>query len=132
MKLTHILRGAGPVAHYPTLVATGTAFEGNIQTAVGIQIDGVLIGNLQSDGRASAPLYIGEQGRVEGNVKGEHIIIAGTVQGNIHCEGRLELLAGAQVLGDIAYQQLSVQPTARTTGKLSHLEDANLTEASAS
>ena len=56
-----------------------TTVTGNISASTDIRIDGILQGNLDCQGK----VIIGEQGRVQGDIKAVNAEIMGTVCGNI-------------------------------------------------
>jgi len=60
-------------------------------------------------------LSVGKQGHLNGIVRAKHVILAGKVEGQIHCE-LLELLAGCQLHGEVYCHDLVVEKGARFIG----------------
>lgn len=89
--------------------------EGNLKfnTPTNLRINGKFEGELETKGT----LTIGEKADVKARViKGENIIIAGKVSGNIISEKRLELSASAKVIGDIKTPILIINEGAMLKG----------------
>lgn len=74
-------------------------------TAGSVRIDGEVDGDI----RADADVVIGESGRVRAGIKAVNLVIAGTVIGQVHVSGRLELLATGRLDGDAVMQTLIVE-----------------------
>jgi cytoskeletal protein CcmA (bactofilin family) len=76
-------------------------------------------------------LSVGKQGHLNGIVRAKHVILAGKVEGQIHCE-LLELLAGCHLQGEVYCQDLVVEKGARFIGSTKHSATAVAIEALAS
>jgi cytoskeletal protein CcmA (bactofilin family) len=107
---------------YHSIISAGTVLEGNVRTNSGFRIDGTLLGNITAEESNNSPIAIGPDGKVEGNIQGLRIIIAGTVVGDIFCNGLLELLPRAQILGDIQYKSISIGLNAKISGAMSQFD----------
>jgi cytoskeletal protein CcmA (bactofilin family) len=83
----------------------GTQVTGNIIAPNDIRIDGVLIGNLDCQGR----VIIGTQGKIEGDVTCNNAIIEGTFTGTIVVKELLTVKDSGVVNGDITTDKLMVQ-----------------------
>ena len=90
-----------------TIIGEKTRVEGTLHTQDTTRIDGRIKGEAISDGY----LIIGENGYVEGDIRSENMLIAGTVQGNIFVRERLE------VTGDITTKALMIAEGASFAGK---------------
>ncbi|WP_051432018.1 bactofilin family protein [Rhodovibrio salinarum] len=86
------------------------AITGDLVSAGDIQIDGQVKGDVAAD-----TLTIGEQGQVEGKVRGERVRVCGTVEGEIE-GGTVTLAASARVQGDVVHDSLAIEPGARLEG----------------
>jgi len=80
--------------------------------AVNLRINGKFEGKLETKGT----LMIGEHAVVNADIKGEHIVVAGTVNGNIKAEANIKLVAPARVIGDIETPLLSIEDGATLEG----------------
>ncbi len=87
-----------------TLLARGAHFAGKVSFEQDAQIDGVVEGELHS----TAELTVGETGEVRAGIQGCSVRVFGRVTGDIECSERLELLAGAQVSGNITSPRLII------------------------
>ncbi|SHK44761.1 bactofilin family protein [Thermocrinis minervae] len=96
------------------LIAPGTVIEGNLNVeSEGInRIDGRLVGNVKGKGS----LIIGEKGSVKGDVQVAHVIVYGTVEGNIVAK-TLEIKATGKVTGNLQVEELTIERGALFNGE---------------
>jgi cytoskeletal protein CcmA (bactofilin family) len=81
-----------------TLLASGSTIEGNLILDHGLSLFGIVDGNvITNDGL----LHIGPGGLVKGQIEGEHVRIDGTVEGDVHARGSMEI--NGRVKGNIFY-----------------------------
>lgn len=88
-----------------THIASGTSFEGNIESLGNIRIDGVIVGNV----KCKAKIVMGESALVEGNVISQNAEIAGEVRGLIEVTDLLVLKPTGIVNGDIVANKMVVE-----------------------
>jgi len=81
-----------------------TEIEGTLKFSGSFQIDGHFNGNIES----SSVLIIGENGKVESDIKIGVIIINGEVSGNIQAKERVEINPKGRVIGTITTPSLIV------------------------
>lgn len=97
-----------------TLLAPGTMIEGNVILDHGLSLFGIVDGNLIAN---EGLLHIGQGGLVKGQVEGEHVRIDGTVEGDLHARGSLEV--NGRVKGNIFYcGTIRLGPSASLEGQL--------------
>jgi excisionase family DNA binding protein len=80
---------------------------------VNLRINGSFEGTLDTKGS----LTIGENSSVSADIKGEQIVIAGKVIGNINADNQIRILSTAHIVGDITTPLLSVESGAVLQGK---------------
>lgn len=97
-----------------SIIAEGTTFRGDFETAGNLRVDGKIIGNIVS----TANVAIGKGGAVEGNIAAATIKVSGRVQGNLDVSGRLVLDASSSVSGEIKAKVLTVEEGATLNGKI--------------
>ena len=83
-----------------------TTVTGNISASTDIRIDGILQGNLDCQGK----VIIGEQGRVQGDIKAVNAEIMGTT---------LVLKSSSFLEGNITVTTLVIEPNAHLNGQCS-------------
>lgn len=88
-----------------TILGQETLFEGLLTTDETVRIDGLLKGEIRSEGS----VIIGETGRVDGNIHAQDILVAGFVDGNIICDERMEVTSTGMVVGDIVTKVLVIE-----------------------
>jgi cytoskeletal protein CcmA (bactofilin family) len=95
-----------------TVIGAQTHIEGSITVAGGLRVLGTVEGELVIEG----PIWVAEHGRVTASLLATQVSVAGTVEGRIHCSGRVELLPTAQVTGEVQAEALVIRDGARFEG----------------
>lgn len=96
-------------------VLAGTSIEGEINSDGDMRIDGRLKGTINISGK----LVIGENGKVEGEVRCTNANVSGALEGKVEVVELLSLAASARVMGDVVTGKLAVEPGAEFTGSCS-------------
>lgn len=94
------------------MINTGTEIKGDILSGGDIRFDGILSGNLITEGK----VVIGDTGHVKGEIRCKNSDIAGEIEGKIFVSDLLSLKSTAKVLGDIQAGKLSIEPGCIFTG----------------
>ncbi len=101
--------------------------EGSTQIGKSVSIRGELSGNedLFLDGRfegtvtlEDSRLTIGPNAVITADLHVRDLIVFGTVEGNVHATGRIELRQSAIVNGDILASRLSIEESASVRGRV--------------
>lgn len=87
------------------LISSGTSITGNITCTGDIRVDGMLQGNLTTNGK----LVTGSGSEVEGDIKILSGKIGGIIKGNIFATGVLEIERTARIEGNISSNGLIIQ-----------------------
>ncbi len=103
-----------------TLVGSDTRVTGDIQFTGGAHVDGFVKGNVRALNDANAVLSISETGTVEGSVTVTHLLLNGTVKGDVVVSERVELGQTARVIGNVQYKLIEMAIGAEVNGKLVH------------
>lgn len=96
-----------------TILGPGAVFDGNLTVPEAIRIDGIVNGNCD----CKKNLVIGQEGRVEGNITAQNVVISGKVTGDIVVEGKLELYSTGNVTGNITARSLVIDEDAYFDGR---------------
>lgn len=91
----------------------GARVEGKLELPGTFRLDCAMKGNLQSAGT----LILGEHASFEGQIDGNHVVIAGRFDGTIHAKSKVELQARAVVTGEISTPCLIMDPGALFDGR---------------
>jgi cytoskeletal protein CcmA (bactofilin family) len=110
-------------AETTSLIAAGTRIRGDIDFSGRLHVDGTIEGALRGDGE-NAVLTISESAKIAGEILAPHIIINGTVTGDVSATQRLELASGARVEGNVYYKVMEMSAGAEINGKILHRVDA--------
>ena len=103
-----------------TLVGRNTRVTGDIEFSGGFHVDGYIKGNIQADLDSNSVVSISESGTVEGSVCVPHVVLFGTVKGDVSARERVQLGASARVIGNVYYNLIEMAIGAEVNGKLIH------------
>jgi cytoskeletal protein CcmA (bactofilin family) len=95
-----------------SILGSDTAIKGDIASASDLHIDGRVEGDIRC-----AALVQGETSEIAGSIVAQSAKLAGLVEGTIDA-GELVVLKTARILGDVAYDTLSIEPGAKIDGRL--------------
>lgn len=109
-----------PVRHFDTLISNKTSLTGDIAFAGGLHLDGRIKGNVRAEENSDAVIRISEVGEVEGDVFSPHVIINGTVHGDVYASKHLELASKASIKGNVYYNLIEMAMGAEVNGNLVH------------
>lgn len=111
------------VNQYPgktTVVANDAELRGNVRFTGAIQVDGRVIGNIDTD---DGLVSVTRDGYVEGVIKAPKVTLDGTVVGDVYAAEHLQLDAQARVDGDLYYRFMEMVTGAQINGQLRYLGD---------
>ena len=95
-----------------SILAEGLKIEGNVLAEGKIRIDGEINGDIKGD-----YIILGETSKIKGNIFSEFNVIMGTVEGNITSQ-EVEIKTTGKIRGDIVTQKLSIEPGASIEGNI--------------
>lgn len=113
-----------PAVDVDTLIGARVTVRGDIVFSGGLHIDGTLVGSVSAEPGAEAVLVVSERGRVEGEIRVPHVVINGTIDGDIHAAAKVELASRARVNGNIHYRLLEMAAGAEVNGRIVHEDPA--------
>jgi cytoskeletal protein CcmA (bactofilin family) len=90
------------------LIAKNTTIVGEVLSEGDFRIDGILEGDLKTNGR----VIIGVSGNVKGVISATNADIEGAFSGDLKVEKTLTLKETANITGDVVVGRLSVEPGA--------------------
>ncbi len=110
---------------YDTLIARGTELKGDVTFSGGLHIDGRIEGKIKSaPDNNGAVVRISEAGEVHGDVVAPHVVINGTVHGDVYSSEHIELAPKASITGNVYYNLIEMAMGAEVNGNLVHQKDA--------
>lgn len=80
-----------------TIIGAGTIIEGNMTQPKSLRIDGKVIGEINCKG----DVFIGKTGIAEPIIYAKNLIIAGTVDAEVHTTEKVHLLKGGNLSGKV-------------------------------
>lgn len=108
-----------------TILAADAELHGNLRFSGMVQVDGRVIGNIDSD---EGQVGVTREGYVEGVLKAPKVIIDGVVVGDVYAYEHLQLDAHARVDGDLYYRFMQVVSGAQINGQLHYLAEERTVE----
>ena len=105
-----------------TILGKGTSISGDIKDNGFVRVDGDIKGNLETDSN----VIVGENSRIQGNVKSKTIIIGGIILGNVFATDNIKLLSGAVVIGDLISHKVQIEDSAVIHGHCISLKNDEL------
>ena len=107
-----------PVDTIDTLIGQRTLFKGDVEFSGGLRVDGKVNGNIIALDENNSTLVLSEMSEVEGNISVPHIIVNGSVRGNIKSTAHIELQPNSRIVGDVHYKGVEMQLGATINGNL--------------
>jgi cytoskeletal protein CcmA (bactofilin family) len=101
-------RKDGESGEWTGFLEKGVRVDGRLDTTGTFRIDSAMKGTLTSD----ETLILGENARIEGQIEGNYIVIAGRFDGVIKAKGRVEIQTKAIVTGEVHTPCLIIEPGA--------------------
>ena len=114
---------ARPAVQVDTLIGARTVIKGDISFTGGLHVDGAVHGALVAEPGGEALLVLSDKGVIEGEVRAPHVVINGTLKGDIVASERVELAAQARVTGNIYYKLLEMAAGAQVNGQIVREEE---------
>jgi cytoskeletal protein CcmA (bactofilin family) len=109
-----------PNVHFDTLISGKTQIEGDLQFSGGLHIDGLIRGTIRAEEDSEAIVRISDIGEIDGDVIAPHIIVNGTVHGDVYASKHIELAANASIKGNVYYHLIEMAMGAEVNGNLVH------------
>jgi len=107
-----------PVETIDTLIGSGSILQGDLEFTGGLRVDGHIKGHVSAQDSNNGTLVLSESGIIEGDINVPHVVINGTVKGNIASSGHVELQSNAKISGDIHYKAVEMELGAVLNGSL--------------
>ena len=101
-----------------SLIGVKTDIKGDIAFSGGLRIDGKIKGNITAKGDGNSTLVLSENAVVLGNVTVPHIIVNGTIKGNVRAAERIEVQHKGEITGDVYYKVIEMAMGAVINGSL--------------
>src|SRR5260370_7094971 len=110
----------GASEEWTGFIDQGVSLEGTLTVTGTFRIDGKVKGNIISE----QTVILGESAKVEGQIEGNRIVIAGRFDGVIFAKGRVEIQPKGVVTGEVHAPCMVVAPAGIFDGKCHMLASA--------
>ncbi|WP_018870630.1 polymer-forming cytoskeletal protein [Thioalkalivibrio sp. ALgr3] len=101
-----------------TLIGENTAIHGDLEFSGGLHLEGRIVGDVRASTDGSAVLVVDEKGQIEGQVAVPHLVLNGSVRGDVHAGEHVELGEKARLEGNLYYSVLQMAEGASVDGQL--------------
>ncbi|WP_176722415.1 bactofilin family protein [Candidatus Thiosymbion oneisti] len=108
---------------YSSIVGEGTEIVGKVHFVGALHIDGKVVGDIKEQSSDGCALTLGPSGVIEGNVDVAHVVLDGTIRGDVRAAYRAELKSGARIEGKVHYSRLQVPEGAEINGELVRIDE---------
>lgn len=112
-----------PTGHFDTLISGKTSVSGDVHFSGGLHVDGKVCGKVLAEEGSEAVLRLSEVGEIEGDIVAPHVIINGTVRGDVYASSHLELATKASIHGNVYYNLIEMAMGASVNGNLVHQKE---------
>jgi len=89
-------------------ISEGTKIVGDVTSKGGFRIEGIVEGNVKTDGR----VVVGQSGKIKGTLVCDNADFEGEFSGKLDIAGTLTLKSTAKIEGEVLIGKLSVEPGA--------------------
>jgi cytoskeletal protein CcmA (bactofilin family) len=105
-------RSRGMDSEVESLIGEHTTFEGTLKTEGSVR----LLGTIQGEIESKSTIIVEEKAHVTARLTAQQVTVAGQLDGQIYCEGRVEIRPTGRVTGEINAGALIVQEGAYFDG----------------
>lgn len=109
-----------PTGNFDTLISSRTTIKGDVHFSGGLHVDGHIRGKVLADEGSDAVLRVSEVGEITGDIAAPHVIINGTVNGDVYATAHLELAEKAAINGSVYYNLIQMAMGSSVNGNLVH------------
>jgi len=115
-----------PAGSVDTLIGRQTELHGDVHFSGGLHVDGKILGKIIADDDKSTVLSVSETGQIEGDVRVSHVVLNGTIVGDVYASQCITLSAKARVSGNVYYKLIEMTSGATVNGQLVYQGDAQM------
>jgi cytoskeletal protein CcmA (bactofilin family) len=98
-----------------TIIGEHISIEGSIRGEENLVMDGSMKGKIELENHH---VTVGFKGRVDGEIRAQHVIVSGELRGNIMALGKVEITSKADFYGEIRAKSISVEDGAYFKGMI--------------
>ena len=100
------------------LIGASAKVHGDVEFSGGLHVEGHVFGAVRAYGEGESTVSVGDSGVIDRGVIATHVVVNGTVRGDVEATGKVVLGPNAQVLGNLQYGTIESTAGAQITGRL--------------
>ena len=100
------------------LISASAKVHGDVEFSGVLHIEGRVLGAVRACGEGESTVSVGEGGVIDRGVEATHVVVNGTVRGDVQATGKVALGPNAQVLGNVQYGTIESAVGAQISGRL--------------
>ena len=103
-----------------SIIGPGTHIAGQVFFSGELYVEGSVHGSVSALSDQAAKLVISDQASIDGEVRVAHLVVAGTINGQVTSSQAIEFRPSARVTGDVYYRCIDMQRGSIVEGRLTH------------
>ena len=100
------------------LISASAKVHGDVEFRGVLHVEGQVLGAVRAYGEGESTVSVGEGGVIDRGVEATHVVVNGTVRGDVQATGKVALGPNAQVLGNVQYGTIESAAGAQISGRL--------------
>ena len=100
------------------LISAAARIHGDVEFRGVLHVEGQVRGAVRAYGEGESTVSVGEGGVIDRGVEATHVVVNGTVRGDVQATGKVVLGPNAQVLGNVQYGTIESAVGAQISGRL--------------
>ena len=112
MAIFNKTNAESPASSETTIIASGAKIDGVFNCTSRLHVDGEVTGEVHS----KSTVTIGKDGKINGSITANRLIVNGHFEGDADCEG-VEVLAGGKFLGKVVSKEFAIEAKAQFEGE---------------
>lgn len=120
METTPKITGTTPASQNPTMLGRSVVAKGELSASEDLMIEGQFDGTIDLKDHC---LTVGAKGQVKAEITARHVVVHGSVNGNVNAREKIEIRKTGQVLGDLVAMGVAIEDGAYFKGSIEILRE---------
>jgi cytoskeletal protein CcmA (bactofilin family) len=120
METTPKVSSSTPASQNPTVLGRTVVARGELSASEDLLIEGQFDGTINLKDNC---LTVGAKGQVKAEISARHVVVHGSVNGNVNAREKIEIRKTGQVLGDLVAMGVAIEDGAYFKGSIEILRE---------